>query len=85
MRIQIEPHALQRAIERGVSEMEINETIEKGVDIQAKSGRSGKTKTFPFGQFRNGRRYEEKKLEVFYVVENELIVIITVYAYYGKF
>ena len=85
MKIQIEPHTLQRAIERGASEAEIKDTIETGINILAKSGRSGKSKIYSFGKIRNGISYEEKKIEVFYVMEQQTIITVTVYVFYGKF
>jgi hypothetical protein len=50
-----------------------------------KKGRKGKSKVFDFQQFRNGKFYEEKKLEVFYIVQEEFIITVTVYVFYGKF
>lgn len=85
MIIQIEPHTLQRANERGASESEIKGTIEKGTNILGKSGRLGKSKVFPFNKEKNNRYYEEKKLEVFYIIEDEVIITIKVYVFYGKF
>jgi hypothetical protein len=48
MNIQIEPHTLQRAEERGATENEIKETINSGVNILGKSGRLGKSKSICF-------------------------------------
>jgi hypothetical protein len=53
--IQIEPHTLQRAVERGASKLEIIETIENGTGLIGKKGRLGKTKVFSFREFRNGK------------------------------
>ena len=72
MNIQIEPHTLQRAMERGATEYEIKETIISGVNISGKSGRFDKSKIFPFSAERNGKYFEEKKLEVYYLVEDIL-------------
>ena len=85
MRIQLEPHTLQRAIERGATESEILETLEGGVNIVAKKGRLAKAKAFTFNTERNGKYYDEKKLEVYYLIENGIIITITVYVFYGKF
>ncbi len=85
MQIQIEPHTLQRAIERGASENEIIDTLTNGVNILGKSGRLGKSKVFPFEAVRNGKYYDEKKLEVYYVIEQQVIITVTVYVFYGKF
>ena len=85
MSIQIEPHTLERARERGASEDEIVDTINSGIQIAAKSGRIGKAKVFKFNSIRDGKYFEEKKIEVFYVIENQDIVTVTVYVFYGKF
>ena len=85
MIVQIEPHTLQRAIERGATEDEIKDTLEKGVNILARQGRLGKSKTFAFNKERNGKYYEQKKLEVYYTIEQQRIITITVYVFYGKF
>lgn len=85
MNIQIEPHTLQRAIERGATENEITDTINSGVNILGRLGRLGKSKVFLFNAERNGKYFEEKKLEVYYVIENSIIITITVYVFYGKF
>lgn len=85
MHIRIEPHTLLRAIERGASEEEIIETINNGLAIKAKSNRMAKVRVFDFNKIRNGKFYEQKKLEVFYVIENNEIITITVYVFFGKF
>jgi hypothetical protein len=85
MKIHIEPHTLQRAIERGSAETEIIDVIETGTSIQGKAGRLGKTKIFPFNSMRIGKFYEEKKVDVYYIIEQENIFTVTVYVFYGKF
>ncbi len=85
MKVQIEPHTLQRATERGTTEDEIIETINSGVSILGKFGRLGKSKVFLFEKERNGKYFIEKKLEVYYLIENDVIITITVYVFYGKF
>ncbi len=81
----MEPHTLQRAIERGATEKEIIEVLESGINILGKYGRPGKSKVFLFNNKRIGRYYEQKKIEVYYVIERETIFTITVYVFYGKF
>jgi len=84
MRIQIDQHTLERAEERGTSEEEITDVIESGYEIPAKHGRIGKAKVYQFKKERHGRKYEQKRVEVFYVKEEELFVTVTVYVFYGK-
>ena len=85
MKIQIEPHTLQRAVERGASESEIIETIEKGTSILGKYGRLCKSQIFSYANTRNGKFYDDKKIEVYYLIEQEIIITVTVYVFYGKF
>ena len=46
MKIQIEPHTLQRAEERGTNIEEIQIVIEKGTEIPARGNRKAKAKVF---------------------------------------
>jgi hypothetical protein len=84
MEIQIDPHTLERADERGTSEEEIRDVIKTGFAIPAKYGRMGKAKIYYFNQKRQGRLYEQKRVEVFYSIESDVIITVTVYVYYGK-
>ena len=84
MKIQIEPHTLERALERGANEKEIEEVSETGFVIPAKHGRIGKAKIYEFNQERLGKYYDQKRVEVFYVIEENLIITVTVYVFYGK-
>lgn len=85
MNIRIEPHTLQRANERGASESEIIDTLETGFVIPAKTGRLGRGKIYTLNAARNSKFYKEKKVEVYYVLENENIITVTVYVFYGQF
>ena len=84
MKIQIDPHTLEKAIERGASREEIIEVITDGKIISAKYHRVGKSKVFAFKANRNGKYFKEKKIEVFYVIEGVTIVTVTVYVFYGR-
>ena len=84
MKIRIEPHTLERALERGTNEAEIMDIIETGLQVDAKYNRVGKAKVFDFQNQRLGKYYEQKRVEVFYLVENDEIITVTVYVYYGK-
>jgi hypothetical protein len=85
VKIKIEPHTLVRGNERGASEDEIVNTLENGTDLVGKRGRMGKSKVFEFQMERNGLLYKEKKIDVYYVIEDGFIVTVTVYVFYGKF
>ena len=84
MEIQIDPHTLERALDRGMNEVEIRDVISTGSPIPAKHGRSGRVKVFPFQQERNGKYYEQKRVEVIYVIEMDVVVTVTVYVFYGQ-
>jgi hypothetical protein len=84
MEIQIDPHTLERAEERGTNEDEIKDVIETGFIVAAKYGRIGKAKVYDFNRKRHGKYYEEKRVEVFYAIEGSLIITVTVYVFYGK-
>jgi hypothetical protein len=40
---------------------------------------------FSFEQVRNGKFYTQKKLEVYYIIEDETIETVTVYVFFGNF
>lgn len=84
MEILIDPHTLERAEERGTNEEEIKNVIKTGIIIPAKYGHTGKSKVYNFNQKRNNKYYEQKKVEVFYTIERDRIITITVYVFYGK-
>ena len=83
MKIQIDPHTLERAKERGTSVKEIKDVITTGFPIPAKRGRVGRTKVYPFRRTRLGKYYEQKRVEIFYTIEGSIIVTVTVYVFYG--
>ena len=63
---------------------EIKDVIETGFPIPAKYARMGKAKIFPFSQIRLGTYYEQKRVEVFYISQRDIIVTVTVYVFYGR-
>jgi len=82
MEIRIDQHTLERADERGASEKEIKDVINAGFAIPAMHGRIGKCKNYDFKQNRNNKYYSQKRIEVFYVIEREVIITVTVYVFY---
>jgi len=84
MRIFISQHTKERALERGTNKKEILEVLTSGFSIPAKYGRKGKAKVHDFGRTRLNRFYEQKKVEVFYIDEDDDIIVLTVYVFYGK-
>jgi hypothetical protein len=84
MEIQIDPHTLERAGERGTNEAEIRDVIHTGSLIPARYVRIGKAKLYEFRQNRHNKYYEQKRVEVFYLIEGNKIITVTVYVFYGK-
>ncbi len=84
MRIQIDPHTLERAEERGTNEQEIRDAINVGFPIPGKRDRMGKGKIYEFKQEWLNKYYEQKSVEVFYIIEANVIITVTVYVFYGK-
>lgn len=78
------PHTLERAEERGTNENEIKDVINTGLSIPAKYGRMGKAKVYEFKQNRHGKYYEQKRVEVIYIIERDVIITVTIYVFYGK-
>jgi hypothetical protein len=84
MEIQIDPHTLERAEERGTNEEEIEDVINAGFSIPAEYGRMGKAKIYDFRRKRHDKYYEQKRVEVFYTIERDVIITVTVYVFYGE-
>jgi len=84
MKIQIDPHTLERAKERGASIKEIRNVILTGFSVPAKQGRMGKAKIYPFNKKRLGKYYEQTRVEIFYTIEDNTIITVTVYVFYGQ-
>jgi len=84
MKIQVDPHTLERAEERGTNEEEIRDVINTGFSIPAKHGRMGKVKIYDFDRNWYGKYYEQKRVEVFYTIEQDITITVTVYVFYGR-
>jgi hypothetical protein len=84
MKIQIQHHALVRAKERGTNFKEIMDVLRSGSPIPAKYDRKGKAKIFDFKQKRLNDFYEQKRVEIFYTEDNDDIIILIAFVFYGK-
>ena len=84
MNIKVDIHTLERALERGTNEEEIKDVVLTGFPIPAKYNREGKAKVFEFKQKRHNRYYEQKLVEVYFLIEGDDIITVTVYVFYGK-
>ncbi len=78
MRIEVDPHALIRAEERGTNEVEIKETVRTGEKFPAKKRRSEFRQVFEYGKKWEGKHYEHKLLHVFAAEELNGWYVVTV-------
>jgi hypothetical protein len=83
MIVHLSRHALLRATERGTTKEEIEAVLTSGDFAPAKQGRSCMRKVFQVDEVRQGRRYSQKTVEVYHVVEGDVIVVVTVYVFFG--
>ena len=84
MQVRVSRHTLLRALKRGVSLTEIEDTLASGKPVPAAFGRLAREKVFPLNALWQGRFYAEKKVKVVYVIEQRTAWTVTVISYYGK-
>ncbi len=84
MKIQIDPHALSRMPQRGVTEVEVMAVLERGQAVDAQGSRRARELVFTHAKEWAGHFSDEKKVKVVYVEEENEIVVVTVLAYYGR-
>ncbi|MCC6299236.1 MAG: DUF4258 domain-containing protein [Anaerolineales bacterium] len=84
MEIKIEPHTLKRADERGASRDEVEDVLLNGFDISARGNRKGRAKVYEFKSDRLGKYYPQKRVEVIYTEEQDSLITVTVYVFYGE-
>lgn len=86
MEIEIPEHTLLRAQERGTNRDEIVDVLTSGFGAIGKYNRLGKAKVYEYKQHRQERYYEQKRVrvEVYYTVEDQKMITVTVYVFYGK-
>ncbi len=82
MTVRLHPHAVARVSERGAAEAEVVATVEHGERFQAKFGRTGFRRNFPFGGKRRGRTFATKQVEAYAVEEAGGWLVITVLVKY---
>lgn len=82
MEIKFHPHALERITERGTTEDEVIETINKGEEFPAKYGRIGFSHNFPFNDMWHDKFYVNKQLEVYAVKQDNDWLVITIITKY---
>ena len=84
MTVTIIDHARRRMPERGVSEGEVQEVLARGQPAEARGGRQALELVFAYNNYWQGRFYQQKKVKIIYVEEGADQVVITIYAYYGR-
>jgi hypothetical protein len=84
VRIQIDPHALSRLEVRGVMVEEVTRVVRYGVPTPADLGRKAKEMVFLFDGLRGEGWYPHKKVRVIYVEEGDVVVVVTVLSYFGR-
>ena len=84
MRVLFEPHFRLRMAQRDVTQSEVEEVISDGVDFKAKKGRKGRFKVYPFNKLHGVKIYPQRKIEVIYIQENDTIITVTLFVYFGK-
>jgi hypothetical protein len=75
-------HAREQCIERGATENEVCEAIEKGTREKAKLNRFMCRYNFHYGQEWQGERYPIKQVAPVIVEDSDEIVVITVYTFF---
>jgi hypothetical protein len=84
MNIKIESHTLARAKERGTNKKEILEVIRTGEEVAAKYGKIARFKIYDFNKKWLGKHYMQKMVKVFYTIDKNTIITVTVYVFYGN-
>jgi hypothetical protein len=69
---------------RGASEAEVEKVLLLGTDTPAKKGRKAKEMVFEYGEQWLGKVYQQKKVVVIYIKENDETIVITVKVFYGQ-
>ena len=82
MKVRIHPHAIERMVERGATEVEVVATVTGGERFPAKFGRTGFRRNFPFAGEWHGRRYATRQVEAYAVKEGGWLVITVVAKYF---
>jgi hypothetical protein len=82
MDVRLHPHALERLQERGGTEQEVRLTVETGERFEAKFGRTGFRRNFPFAGTWQGKVYANRQIEAYAVQEGTAWMVITVIVKY---
>jgi len=80
--VRLTPHAMEQSSERGASESEVRETIERGLREPAKRGRFMYRRNFDYRAQWEGEYYAIKQVAPVVVEAENEIVVVTVYTFY---
>jgi hypothetical protein len=85
MAVRFHPHARERLQERGATEEEVTTAVEAGERFDAKFGRVGFRRNFPFESVWMGRQYATKQVEAYAIQEGgDWLVITAIVKYFGS-
>ncbi len=82
MDVRFHPHARQRLVERGATEIEVSSTIHSGERFEAKYGRVGFRRNFVFERQWRGAFDATKQIEAYAAHEDPDWLVITVIVRY---
>ena len=82
MKIQLHPHAIERANERGATKDEVEDTVLHGEEFPVKHSRTGFRKTTIFNDTWQGEKFYAKQIECYAVKENDIWLVISVIVRY---
>jgi len=81
----LHPHLKARMAQRGITRDEIEKVLNEGWQAaDAKSGTLGKVFVFQYNGVWEGTFFEEKEVSVYFKLLNDIIVLLTTKARYGK-
>jgi hypothetical protein len=78
MAIRLHTHARTRLVERGATESEVIETVEKGELSPAKHGRTRFRRNFMYNDLWQDRHFASKQIEVIAVPEKDGWLVLTI-------
>ena len=76
------PHALQKMVDRGTTEAEVEVTIHEGNQEPARKGRVMFRKNFTFNSQWRGKHFAVKQVSPVVAEEASRLVVVTVFIYY---
>jgi hypothetical protein len=83
--ISFSSHSFDSMRKRGTDRFEVETTIKRGSWKQAKLGRFEAENEFVYGKIWNNKNYDFKKINPVFIVENNTIIVITVYVFYYNY